>query len=241
MFLKFLFPKGKQKEIVNELRLLEKYTPQYLGEHENRHKSDIPLTDEKAADCFYDNNTVGFFVHAENCCYDMSLGSTSPHELKVYIEDSEMDISWAVDLFHRMHRLGAIYGFCCQLEEQDYRNKLVCALPKMDGRYEAWVGRDISKYIPGLYGITYISSEQITEKQLDTSLLLSNAESSYEYEDSSILFVFFSNLANWSQYTAKLDSLCNEVEGIFSNYEVARQAESLNEFWQLHELFRKWP
>ncbi|PIV31053.1 MAG: hypothetical protein COS35_03360 [Zetaproteobacteria bacterium CG02_land_8_20_14_3_00_50_9] len=104
---------------------------------------------------------------------------------------------------------------------------------------ESWVGRDLSKYIPGLYWQTYISVDLAKEHSFDLAKACQIAEESTDYEKG-VLLRFFEDPLDWNQYAEKLDNLCLTMDGVFSIKEVHSIISSSINYIELCSVLRQW-
>lgn len=231
------FCSKKIQQLVESLLLLETNKPLFLGEHEKRHKNDVKLNTSSDVASYLTENSVGFFMHSDQCLFNITLNVDDYSTLHVYPEQS-VDALWALNVLRAVKNAQPQFGYVSTLEEFKYRNMI--SIERSEQVVESWVGRGLKKYLPGLYSYTLISFRQMKEKNIRPEILIESAIKSDAYGGEFIILDFFGGVEQWHLYKNKIDALCEATEGIFSKVGIADAAKETKNFLELSALLKKW-
>ena len=158
-------------------QLPEPLRPVFFSEEESvKDKKDL-VKDDRRFKRFRRDRSLGFFLFAEHCLYDIS---TRPNDLAVIYVDPKEDADFmdlAPAFFESMSTTQPVFGYAADTKEREHRNRLFKEIGV--NNIEAWVGRDPSKYVPGLYWHTLLSDQIVSDHEVDIGALSSKAESSW--------------------------------------------------------------
>lgn len=231
------FKSEKLSELIDGLRLLKIRKPISVGDSEKRLKKDVSLDDNASLNTFLEKNSVGFFMHGQGCLYDVSLSEGKYSVLHIYPTGDITDIDWAIAVFETIQGALPQFGYVSTSEEFKHRNRLV--VNQGNNNVESWVGRDLNKYIPGLYSITLLSNEQLDEKKVDINSLKRSSQTYTCYENF-VLFTFSKDIEQWSKDRDNVDSVCLAEEGVFSKQYIEEKALKTSNFIELNMLTSNW-
>ncbi|TDF34396.1 hypothetical protein EYS14_24785 [Alteromonadaceae bacterium M269] len=209
-----------------------------MGISEKRQKADWPLNSKTDLDAFVKDNEVGFFLHAQKCLYNITLNKRSFSTLVVYFEPKDNPISWIEEFFEKVQACSPQFGYAANSEEFEHRNQVFSKQGK--NNIYSWVGRSLEKYLPGVYSITYISSQQIAEKEVDIELLKDNTETWKDIDGVGYLLVFSEKIEEWRVISDKLDLICKNEGGIFSKHVVEQRLKNCTNFLEVCAETDKW-
>lgn len=138
----------------------------------------------------------------------------------------------------QMATLAPIFGYACAWGEYLHRNQIIVKL--RTGTLEATLGRDLSKYMPGLYWLTLLSqslSHRVPLAELQTAAI----------EDIALgggmrIFRFHDHPTEWRERADTLDALCDRLPGVFSIGAVRRELAlaKVTELSGYFEFTRRW-
>jgi hypothetical protein len=147
--------------------------------------------------------------------------------------------SRVLDVFEALCRLELAFGYACAAEERAHRNRIVKTMGY--GVHEAWVGRDYSRYLPGLYWLTAvpvillqnlgIPLDQLRKVSLETSLI----------SNRTWLMRLYDNPFAWADAKMRIDHWCQQTSGVFSKATVEAALDSARSFVDAAEILEKWP
>ncbi|MEW6558353.1 MAG: hypothetical protein AB1349_13565, partial [Elusimicrobiota bacterium] len=148
------------------LSLNEQLKPKYFNDNEGLDKKRL-IEDKQEFQTFLANNKIGFFLYSRVCSYDISIRDK--------LEFSNIFIDFNKNQFTEQYVLNIFdilksyiyFGFACSFEEYNYRNRIYADFGKT--KVEAWVGRDLARYIPGVYWRTLVSYEVLKSHNTDLS------------------------------------------------------------------------
>ena len=114
----------------------------------------------------------------------------------------------------RMAALGPLFGFASAWDEHRHRNELDVRLRVV--RIQTFVGKDLSKYIPGVYWLTLLPDALIARHGVQLAKLEEAALEHVHLGDGQRLFWFHDRPDAWRERTDELDALCAALPGVFN-------------------------
>lgn len=230
------------ESVVKSLRVLPTpVRPVYFTEDEGKIVKANVLSDERRFEGFLKENTLGFHLYSEDrqTSIDLSLWSTSYNEVNLDLE-FEDHAKYVTDFIRCLVEHGPIYGFACDLEERKHRNYHVMKIAPWT--FNHYIGRDLKKYIPGVYWYTLVSDGLLERHGVSLADLSAEAVSTEKLGDGSLyLHKFYDRADEWKQNTRRLDDLCERVPGMFSRRaadDMFKEAKSYKEHGEIRDL---WP
>ena len=154
----------------------------------------------------------------------------------------DVGLGLARTFFERMSAAAPVFGYAYTWEELHYRNGISVEIDGgKGGSSRGFNGRDISKYVPGLYWLTLLP-EAFAERHgvpLDEV-----AEAALEHVDLGAgqhLFRFYDRPEEWRERADVIDGLCARLPGIFDIHHVRRiVGDGVKTFAELRVLLRPW-
>jgi hypothetical protein len=129
-----------------------------------------------------------------------------------------------------------MFGFLAAEEERFHRNRVVVKLG--NNTIESWVGRDITKYVPGLYWITYLSYDLLRAHNLPVKPIKAIAKETTE-SHAGLVVRLYDEPVQW-KHTKKIDDVCFSTNGIFSIDRVKPLISLANNYVELSDLLNDW-
>ncbi len=233
------FEKDKLNDCLAALQQLNNYKPIYFGMDEELKDKKSLLTDEKRFSEFMKKNSEGFFLHAENCLYNFTISSIGYSILHV---DPNVLLTkeWIENFFELISIAEPKFGYAADYDEFKYRNRIYKTLGI--NHIESWVGRDLTKYIPGLYCYTLLSMDQLEISETEFSELSQQALSvtKMSTNEQIVLFNFYDDFDLWKHYKKELDALCKRLPSFFSKDEVQEDIKNVSNYIEFCNATDKW-
>lgn len=220
--------------------LPDELRPAYFTEDEGVIKKKNSVSDWKLFGNFIAQNEIGFFLYTKNkTCINLSCRFTNFHEVRIYLEEN-VEIEVIVDIFQCQSDLEPEFGFACQNDEYYHRNLQKITLGKND--VSSWIGRDVGKFVPGVYWCTFFSDQYLASHNLNIDQLSKISIKSIPIgeQKGSTLLVYYDNPLDWQVYREKLDEFCATTEGVFSRNTVDRLVSPSMTFLEYHEAISPW-
>lgn len=154
------------------LKLPEPFRPTKFSHYERqvRNKEDL-IANKKRFEKFKEDNPLGYFLFAPKCKYNISNYSKSPLEVDVYRTRGKEDFKKTEEILKNLASEKTIFGFLCSRAELKNRNYCYIDLRDVPGSkftsISGFIGRDLGKYIPGVYWVTIVSGE-LLEKHVQS-------------------------------------------------------------------------
>lgn len=199
-----------------------------LGEDEPRH----PLSGRKAQSMLTGRQR-GFFLFAAGGTYDVSVARGANLILRCALEAESL----ALELLLRMAAVQPLFGFACSSAERQSRNQIRVQLGAND--IQAWVGRDLAKYLPGLYWLTLIPQKLAERHNIPLASLQGMAREFFALDGGQHLFRFYDHAENWRE-VAWITDFCAKTPRVFNVEAVKREMSAATNFLEVSGLVARW-
>lgn len=220
------------------LSLPSAFRPIFFSEEESLKSRDDQLADEQRFREFRDRNPAGFFLFSESCLYNFFINRKGYSVALVYLEDRRLYSEIPI-LFGAVAEASSIFGYACDSEEYDHRNRYYITIGM--NQIEDWIGRDLEKYIPGVYWYTLFSDELLSKHGVDLAGLTAEAISTETLGDGSLhLLKFFENPEDWKENAERLDKLCERTDGVFSRKSVETAVSGVSNYLEYDDIIADW-
>ncbi len=132
-----------------------------------------------------------------------------------------------------------MFGHAGDTEEYKHRNRHYITIGI--NQIEAWIGRDLEKYIPGVYWYTLLSDELPSKHGVDLASLSAEAISTETLGDGSLhLLKFYENPEDWKDNAERLDKLCERTDGVFSRKSVEAAVSDVTNYLEYSDIIADW-
>lgn len=145
------------------------------------------------------NPMGGYFLHSNKACYCIRL---IDNEAVLFIACADDDT--AKKLINVLASMNVIYAYACQSEEREHQNRI--SAHKNYGREEAWVGRNFTLRLPGVYWLNLIPSSLLASLGIEFEQLNSISISSEKIGDTNYLVQLYSSSTDWVNEKTELMS-----------------------------------
>jgi len=216
------FEKKQLDKLIQALTLLDSCNVDSIGEEEKRTKSDVQLKDTELTQRFISEHKEGFFLHSSKGLFNISTYERTFSTVCFYPFGRLVDKD-VINVLKACASAHAEFGYAADEEEYKYRNRIKVEFSGSEA--ESWVGRNLSKYLSGLYYFTLLSRKQISDKSIDFEELKASAISLFQLTDDVVLLKFFENSELWEAEKDKIDQLCRSNKNIFCKDEVVVEAQ----------------
>ena len=231
------FDKERLAVLLNALaNLPAPIKPQYFGEEEKLGSQANRVDDAELFSDFVRSYPGGFFLFADEWTYQIFTAGERPARFTAYCSAPPSD-AVLKRFFELMASVEVPFALAADESEYEHRNRLYQRIGEND--VESWVGRDIRKYLPGLYWYTMASESLLQEHGVDITKLSANTLSSERFGKCH-LFKFFERAEDWKKQAAKLDELCETTEGIFSSRQVSAEAGRARNYVEYSNIVGQW-
>ncbi|MBI3837749.1 MAG: hypothetical protein HY288_07425 [Planctomycetia bacterium] len=209
--------------------------PTHFTADEEKVREHDAIDDESRFATFRRQNRSGFFLIGPRCKYNLSLRSNDYSILSVDVT-GEFSEEETFVVCASMLRARAEYGFAATEEEYYHRNRIYCTIG--DANIESWVGRDLRKYVPGVFWRTVLSQRLIAERQLDLRALPSCVQ--VERIDDSVILKVTGRMGEWKARAAEIDNFCASVTGFFSITHVVNDLVGVDDYLKFSQILAPW-
>lgn len=231
--------KDVEKLITSLMGLPEALIPRIFGASENRKNKKDQVADEERFKSFKQRNPAGFFLYAENCTYNLFIHSRGYSILYVDVLKLGQNFSFIQDVFHAVLSVQPVFGYAAEIDEHKHRNVYKITIGM--NHIEEGVGRDLDKYIPGVYWQTMLPDALLKKHHVDIASLETEAISSETLGDGSFhLLKFYESPDDWKQNAERLDNLCQRTDGMFSKRSVELAVAGVATFQEYDDIIFEW-
>lgn len=219
-------------------QLSDSVRPVYFGNAENKPPKTQLLSDRDSFQAFAQENRAGYFLFG----HDTLMLNISFSEMKTRISFSGLDgVSAEVldEIFSVLSALSPKFGFACLQEELNHRNRLIDNLDI--GTIESWVGRDLNKYIPGVYWKTFFSERLLETHELNIDMLrFEELEVTLTKLGAGWLISYFENAEDWVGVSQTIDARCKSLDGLFSITNIRNESKKFSNYFEYDEYLSAW-
>lgn len=233
MIIKAYISRPKMGHVIRALQMLpSRIRAERYSADEDSGKAEGKLADESKFNAFVAKNEYGFFLFAERTRYNILLRPKDGFS-NVIVDAlgdgfSEAD---AVVVLETLARAGSTFAFAASADEYHHRNRYVRTLGT--NQFEAWVGRDLRKYLPGIYWLTMISKDHADVLTAATNALGAVVT---QIDAEHWLVKAFDSPNEWQQNAARLDGWLTKQPKFFSKNRVVAQLDAAQNIGILSEI-----
>lgn len=178
----------------------------------------------------------GMFLKGSGILYDIRRSRQDTILCDAYVEESVIGL--VKRLLIGMADKNAIFGFACEPDERERRNRITTRLGV--NTIESWVGRDPQRYVPGLYWWTLISEGMATKLGLAISEIVCLAKEEITLESGARLIRFYDMPRDWQSADGLVRSYPT-LRGVFDVEKIRPTIEKARNFLELSTLVHDWP
>ena len=210
--------------------------PHRFSAGEDSEKATGKIVDESKFKAFVAKNEYGFFLFGERTRYNVVLRPKDGFS-NVVVDDLDGGLteSDAIAVLNVLVNAGAAFAFAASPDEYHHRNRYVRTLGA--NQFEAWIGRDLRKYIPGIYWLTVLSNEHAnTLATLSNNLGATVAQIDAQH----VLVRAFGSPNEWQRHAGRIDEWLSKQLSFFSKQRVLHQLEGAPNIGALSEIAGEW-
>jgi hypothetical protein len=219
-------------------RFPEVIRPTHFGQSEERHDPRFPLSRAGAKEALEQLTHSGYLLFGDDVVDTLSPPVDGHGELFVSSGEGGVPADELKNLTHTLAELGFEFGFIAEWEEYLHRNQHKCRL--QNGKIQSWVGRNLSKYLPGLYWISVLRTGLAKKFGIGDDRWPPSTKI-LDFGPMYLALQLFDQPSNWAEYAREIDALCAQNENIFSIEEIRQQLETAKNYVDLTRLLRNWP
>lgn len=208
-------------------------TPESISAGENDKQFVTSLDDLKQGEELPIDATGGYFLHAPDAKYGVSL---SENEAKLFIECTFDENAEAI--LKQVAAVPVSYAYACQFEEREHQNRITAK--KSYGTEEMWVGRDYRRYLPGIYWLNLIPKSLLEKHNIPEATISSLAVSCELIEDRTYLVQLYPSSENWKQRTDELDVWREVTPGVFNKAAAQQALNDAKTFMESSDISSEW-
>lgn len=174
------------------------------------------------------------FMFRKGCGYFVS---TATGRTDKFSADLSAPLSLVEYFLTEMAALQPIFGYACLWEEYIARNRIYKRTES--GLTEAWVGRDPTKQVPGLYWLTLLPEKLARQHGVPLKEIAAIALNHVTLPGGQHLFRFYDRPEDWKTDT-RLKAAIGAIHGIFDIERVLAEIEPIEKSVDLDAILRRW-
>lgn len=176
----------------------------------------------------------GFELYGASAEYHFSLRENEECDLFGLFADANA----ARVLVRELAKLDVAYGFACESAERKHRNRIVSQ--DSYGTIEAWVGRDYSKWLPGVYWMNIIPTSMLHQHGLRAESLDDISTSVDFIGEKNFLVELYEKPSAWRENAERIDQWCETQPGVFFRRQAQIDLEMAANLQDSMEALRRW-
>jgi hypothetical protein len=237
MIIEAYLPPQKAPGLMHALQTLPAHLrPSHFTADEQSGKAKGRIGDEAKFKKFVAANECGFFLLSDRARYNINLRPKNGFcRIEIDSIADELSEGDAVAILRAVARAGAVFAFAADQAEYNHRNRYVRTLGS--NQFEAWIGRDLSRYLPGFYWLTVLSKQH---SDVLSKLSDSLASTVTELDSDHWLIKAFENQNDWKRHASRLDEWIAREPEVFSKSRVVAQLDAAPDIGALSELAGAW-
>ena len=207
--------------------------PESLSDGENDKQFAISLDKLSDGDDLPIDITGGYFLHASDAKYGVSF---SENEAKFFIETT-FDEN-AKTILKQIASLPISYAYACKYEEREHQNRITSK--KSYGTEEVWVGRNYSRYLPGIYWLNLIPKSLLEKHCVSEKAISSMALSCDLFGGQNYLVQLYPGSDGWQERVEEIDVWRETTPGVFYKAKVQKALDDAKTFMESSEATSEW-
>lgn len=229
----YFYRENAEKILDVLLGLPDEHKPLYYSSEGIKEKQNV-IKDTAKFEEFKRKNQLGYCMFGDTYSLDFSLNSFGLSHL--YIVDAGSFESYVPELFRSLSS-SPIFGYAALKEEYRHRNQYHATIEQ--GESFTWIGRDLEKYLSGVYWYTLVSDEILEKHSINIEDLRHESKRTVTF-GSTHLLQFFEKPENWQEHAKRLDEFCERRNGIFSRNIFDQEIKTVDNFMDEMALKKKW-
>ena len=225
------------------VRLPDHIRPTHFGLDELPTRSEAnAIENREQFDAFLNAHECGCF-YGEGFSIDTSIFDNIPSEINVWSTIADARASeYGQPLFESWSEYGIVYGFGAAIAEQRARNGYEARLAS-GGTSEGWFGRDIRRYVPGLYWLNYFSEKYLDEHPLDVRAIAATLQGHVSPIGKGFLLKLYEQPDEWQAKADDVQRIVDQTAGVFSrtDVEVPQGLPVIEHLAWSERIFKQWP
>ncbi|QDQ25265.1 hypothetical protein FNU76_02245 [Chitinimonas arctica] len=208
--------------------------PVYFSHTEEVSNAADQIEDKKRFAAFVAKSQSGFFLLAPGITYSIRIATGKSTICDCFLD---VDPSLAKEFLIHMATAQPIFGFACEPQEREHRNRVVTK--QGVNTIESWVGRDSQKYLPGFYWLTLLPDSLATRHAVPLPVVEKAAQEHVALQGGQHLFRFYEQPQDW-QSVQSIAELISTLPGVFDIEKMKPQLAAAKNFLDLNAALRNW-
>lgn len=219
------------------MSLSSKVRPKWFSSEETG-KHSINIDDTPSFLEFVSKNRFGFFLFGDSARYNLvSRQSESFCTISIDSITDSLKESDAVNIFETLAGNGLAFALAAHVDEYLHRNRYLRTIGL--NHFEGWVGRDLSKYLPGVYWLTVVLTNN-TSGLPGAAAYITDISNTIQIADGAWLIKAYENADEWAKYAEQIDSWCAEQPSVFSIRRIKQQLDTAENIGVLSRMVSYW-
>lgn len=194
---------------------------------------------------FIKTNSLGFFLYNRDATVlaDVNIADREGYPyIYFYQEDSKCKflLSHVEPVVNTFAGYGAFFIYACSDKELDSKNRI--KLQMGEASVESWVGRSITRYLPGVYWVTWISDKYAAKLNLDIEEIVTVLDIPKKRVAEGYYLKLGNKADSWKGHQGKLETLSDQKGVIFNVKKVIKKVKtsSVKNILELEDVLSEW-
>jgi len=210
--------------------------PHRYSANETDERTAKDLNDAERFGAFCAANPYGYFLFADRIHFN--IDSAPKHGFCSIVIEPDDDLLYeadAVELLKLMTACDTSFALAACPDEYEHRNRYVKILGA--NQIEAWVGRDLRKYLPGVYWLTAFSK---AHRKIAENFISTFAATYVETDSGYYLVKAYTAAEEWRNHATRIDEWIANEPSIFSKQRILARLDSSRDFVTLNDRLAEW-
>jgi hypothetical protein len=211
--------------------------PTRFGLEENAGRRSRRVANAERFARFLSRGSGAYFLFADACRFSVFPNRFPGYAALLVEPTTKLSDEDARKLTNSLVDRGAVFALACADEEYEASNRYERTIG--DNSVEAWVGRDLTRYLPGLYWHTVLHRE--FAGGVDLAALTEVAYTVDEYGDEFLQVDMARESTNWHNWRHSVDEVLRVSDGVFSLSQVRGDLDNAKDLIVLFDVLDLWP
>lgn len=183
-------------------------------------------------------------LHGEGLYIDAAPWDRDYGRVIAYFRSAQIGTAAVSSWFRALERCKLNYARACLSKEYDHRHKITIDFAGGNsGHLLAYIGRNYTKYVPGLYWLNYFSNTYIQRMNLDVHAIAKQAAAATTSVEGGYFLQLYEWPHEWELSSERVDTLLEGCHCFFSlrKAQIPRTIEEHKATDLIFKIGREWP
>ena len=221
------------------IRLPDPLKPLQYASGERMPKAETQMvSDNERFASFVKQNPTGFMLVNQKLRYNFVRRSNNSYFL-ITVDAGKKDLpeDFALSVISALCAVDVAFAFVCEESEYYHRNRVFRTFG--DSNVEAWIGRELKRYLPGLYWITIISRTECDQRAWNFSDFPRKYKN-LNISEKHLAMQLYDRADDWNACEI-VDDYCYTHSAFFSKRQALMELNVMTDHETFCQCLRRWP